>query len=268
MKTIGVIPARYASSRFPGKPLADINGKPMIWWVYSRSINCARLSKVFVATDDKRISSVCAKLDIPFIMTGEHYTAANRIWEVSENIKADFYISINGDEPLIEPNFIEAAVLEKIPQNIEFGTNIITNTNDAVQVMDPSNIKVVFDNQMNALYMSRSPIPFPFKSVDFHYYKHIGILGYNKKMLDFYHISVPGKFESIEGIDTLRFIDYNKTLKFIYVPNCNSLSVDEPKDLEYVKQYLPPPPHIECKWIRIIFVLFTIIICPEKRFWK
>jgi len=101
--------------------------------------------------------------------------------------------------------------------------------------MDPSNIKVIFDDQMNALYMSRSPIPYPYKSIDFRYYKHVGILGYNKKMLDFYHNSVPGRFESIEGIDTLRFIDYGKTLKFIYIPSYGSLSVDTPKDLERVR---------------------------------
>jgi 3-deoxy-manno-octulosonate cytidylyltransferase (CMP-KDO synthetase) len=240
MKILGVIPARYGSSRFPGKPLADIHGKPMIWWVYSRSVSCGKLTDVFVATDDERISSTCTELGISFVMTGEHRTAADRMWEVSENVNADFYICINGDEPLIDPDVIGAAVPEQIPQGVEFGTNIITDTNDAAHVLDASNIKVVFDDQMNALYMSRSPVPYPFKTVNFPYYKHVGVLGYNKKMLDFYHTSTPGRFESVEGIDTLRFIDYGKTLKFIYVPNCGTLSVDEPKDLEYVKAKLLP----------------------------
>ncbi|WP_202107655.1 cytidylyltransferase domain-containing protein [Succinivibrio dextrinosolvens] len=91
--------------------------------------------------------------------------------------------------------------------------------------MDPSNIKMVFDDQLNALYMSRNPIPFPFKSLNFKYYKHVGIIGYNKKMLDFYKSCQPGTFEKIEGIDTLRFLDYGKQLKLSIVHNCHSLSV-------------------------------------------
>ena len=104
--------------------------------------------------------------------------------------------------------------------------------------LDPSNIKVTFDNEMNALYMSRTPIPYPFKSINFDYYKHVGIIGYNKKMLDFYANSVPGRFEKIEGIDTMRFIDYGKKLKFICVENCESLSVDTEQDLEEVRKLI------------------------------
>lgn len=104
--------------------------------------------------------------------------------------------------------------------------------------MDSSNIKVVFDAEMNAMYMSRNPIPYPYKSVNFEYYKHVGIIGYNKKMLEFYAKSKPGRFEVIEGIDTLRFIDYGKQLKLIYVPHCFSFSVDTEKDLEIVRERL------------------------------
>ena len=103
---------------------------------------------------------------------------------------------------------------------------------------DPANIKVVFDEKFRALYMSRTPIPYPFKSIEFEYYKHVGILGYNKKMLDFYRDSVPGRFERIEGIDTLRFIDYGKRLQFIEVEHCRTLSVDTPKDLERVRKIM------------------------------
>lgn len=235
MKIVGIIPARFGSTRLPGKPLKDILGYPMIWWVYKRVSTIEKLDEVYVATDDERIKKVCEENDIPAIMTAStHKTAAHRLQEVSDTIKADFYLQINGDEPLINRMAITAAIPDEVPQDIEFGTNIITEMNDPAQVMDASNIKMVFDEQMNALYMSRTPIPYPFKVIDFRYYKHIGIIGYNKKMLDFYKNSVPGRFELIEGIDTLRFLDYGKQLKLSLVPECHSLSVDTEKDLDMI----------------------------------
>lgn len=235
MKVIGVIPARFASSRMPGKPLADICGHPMIWWVYKRVCTVKELDEVYVATDDERIKAVCEENNIPVVMTANtHRTAAHRLQEVSETIKADFYVQLNGDEPLINTEAIAAVIPEYVPQDIEFGTNIITEISDPAQLMDASNIKIVFDDNMNALYMSRTPIPYPFKAIDFKYYKHVGIIGYNKKMLDFYKITQPGRFETIEGIDTLRFLDYGKQLKLSLVQSCHSLSVDTEKDLEMV----------------------------------
>ena len=143
-------------------------------------------------------------------------------------------MGINGDEPLIDPASIDASVPDEIPQDRPFGTNIITKMHEPSQVMDPSNIKMVFDDQMNALYMSRTAIPFPFDAIDFQYYKHVGVIGYNKLMLDFYRDSQPGTFERIEGIVTLRFLDYGKQLKLIEMENLNILSVDTPKDLEEI----------------------------------
>lgn len=235
MKVVGIIPARYASTRLPGKPLKDILGHPMIWWVYHRVCSVKKLDAVYVATDDPRIQEVCQMHNIPVIMTANtHPAAAHRLQEVSEKIQADFYLQLNGDEPLINTQAIEAAIPDWVPQDVEFGTNIITDMTDPAQVMDPSNIKMVFNADMDALYMSRTPIPYPFKALDYRYYKHVGIIGYNKKMLDFYKNSTPGRFETIEGIDTLRFLDYGKQLKLSYVPNCHSLSVDTEKDLQMV----------------------------------
>ena len=239
MKVVGIIPARYGSTRLPGKPLMDICGHPMIWWVYERVKSVKELDEIYVATDDVRIENVCKENNIPVVMTSTaHKTGAHRLQEVSETISADFYVQLNGDEPLINCNAIRAAIPKDVPQDIEFGTNIITNISEPSQVIDSSNIKMVFDSEYNALYMSRTPIPYPFKAIDFKYYKHVGIIGYNKKMLDFYKNSVPGKFELIEGIDTLRFLDYGKTLKLVYVENCESLSVDTEKDLNMVRQMI------------------------------
>ena len=239
MKIVGIIPARYGSTRLPGKPLKDICGHPMIWWVYERVRSVEKLDEVFVATDDERIETACKKMNIPVVMTSNtHRAAAHRLQEVSETIHSDFYVQLNGDEPLINTDAIAAAIPDYVPQEVEFGTNIITEMNDPTQVMDPSNIKMVFDDQMNALYMSRTPIPYPFKSLDFKYYKHVGIIGYNKKMLDFYKNTEPGRFEIIEGIDTLRFLDYGKQLKLSLVQSCHSLSVDTEKDLEEVRRMI------------------------------
>lgn len=235
MKVVGIIPARYASTRLPGKPLKDILGYPMIWWVYKRVRSVKQLDEIYVATDDDRIKNICDKYEIPVIMTSpDHPNGAMRLQEVSESVRADFYVQLNGDEPLINTDAIIAAIPEVCPQDVEFGTNIITQIDDPVQVLDASNIKMVFDDRMNALYMSRTPIPYPFKSIDFKYYKHVGIIGYNKMMLDFYKNSKPGRFEQIEGIDTLRFLDYGKQLKLSLVPDCHSLSVDTQKDLDMV----------------------------------
>lgn len=239
MKIVGIIPARYGSTRLIGKPLRDILGKPMIWWVFQRVKKVKELNEIYIATDDERIKSICEKYNMPVVMTSDtHRTAADRLQEVSEIIDADLYLQLNGDEPLINTDAIIAAIPECIPQEIEFGTNVITEMIDPGQVMDSSNIKVVFDENMNALYMSRTPIPYPFKSIDFKYYKHVGIIGYNKKMLDFYKNTKPGRFERIEGIDTLRFIDYGKQLKLSIVEGCHSLSVDTEKDLEIVTRMI------------------------------
>ena len=235
MHIIGVIPARFGSTRFPGKPLADILGRPMIWWVYNRVKQVQALDDIYVATDNENIVEVCNKYKIPSIMTkANHREAANRLQEVSEQIKADFYIQINGDEPLINTDLISLAIPDFIPQDKEFGTNVITKIHNPVEVIDPTNIKVVFDKNMQMSYMSRTPIPYPYKMIKFDYYKHVGIIGYNKKMLDFYVSTPPGELELIEGIATLRFIDYNKQLLVVEAENVESLSVDTPKDLEKV----------------------------------
>jgi 3-deoxy-manno-octulosonate cytidylyltransferase (CMP-KDO synthetase) len=239
MRTVAVIPSRYGSTRLPGKPLVDICGKPMVWWVYQRICEIKEIEEVYVATDDARIYRICEEYGMPVIMTQSvHKTAANRLWEVSQQVMADFYLQINGDEPLINVDAVKAAIIQEVPQDIEFGTNIMTKVRNTAQLMDSSNIKVIFDCQMRAVYMSRIPIPYPNSTIDFDYYKHVGIIGYNKKMLDFYACSKPGRFEMIEGIDTLRFIDYGKTLQMVPVEYCESLSVDTEKDLEEVRKII------------------------------
>lgn len=238
-KVIGVIASRYGSSRLPGKAIKDICGRPMVWWVYQSVARSKALEELYVATDDERIEAVCKSFGIPVIMTSDvHREAANRLHEVSEKIKADFYIQINGDEPLLDPQYVEAAIPGEIPLDREFGTHLITKMRDPAEVIDASNIKVVFDDQYHATYFSRTPIPYPYRSIEFQYYKHIGIIGYNKKMLDFYAQKEPGRFEQIEGIATMRFTDYGKTLLCIEVDDNDGLSVDTQMDLDHVRKVM------------------------------
>ena len=238
MRIIGVIPARYESTRFPGKPLADICGKPMIWWVYQQVKKVQKLSEVYVATDDERIVKTCELYDIKTIMTSsEHKTVFSRVCEVAKKNDADFYVIINGDEPLIDYKNIEKVIPDTY-QYEEIVTNIITQITDPVEVNDISNIKVVFDKENRALYMSRTPVPFPNKRIDFQYWKHVGITGMSASIIKNYDKMPIGNFESIEGIDHLRFIDNGNLMYFIKIDNIKSLSVDTPKDLEKVRQII------------------------------
>jgi len=233
MKVIGVIPARYNSSRFQGKPLADIHGKPMVWWVYQQANKVKEFNKVVIATDDERIKAACEALSMDYVMTGDnHKTMSSRIHEVSEKIVSDVYVVVNGDEPLIDP----AAIKAVIPDDLEgfYASNIMSAIKDPTEAIDITNIKVIVAKDGHALYMTRSPAPYPKSTLDFKYYKHLGVVAYSKQALDFYASTEIGYNESIEDIDYLRFIENRKPFKMIEVDTV-SISVDTTKDLAYVR---------------------------------
>ena len=234
MKVIACIPARYSSSRFPAKPLADICGKPMIWWVYNQVKRVKRIDEVYVATDDERIFEKCEELDINVVMTGDnHGTSTERVYEVAQKIPSDLYVVINGDEPLIDPNVIDKIIpTENIPADF-YVSNIMTEIKSPVQAVDFTNIKVVTDEESNALFFSRSPIPYPKSSVDYKYYKHVGVLIYDINALKFFAETPKGYNEKIEDVNELRFVEHGKKIKMVEA-DAHSLSVDTPKDLEFV----------------------------------
>lgn len=235
MKIIAIIPARYQSSRFPGKPLADLCGKPMIWWVYNQVKKVCEIDEVYVATDDDRISTVCAEHSINFVMTSStHKTSTERVNEVAHKIEADLYIVINGDEPLIDPEIVRKIIPTNKISTDFYVSNLMTEIFRPSEVVDFTNIKVVTDEEGNALFMSRSPIPYPKASIEYKYYKHVGVLIYSKSALEFFASTDKGENEKIEDINELRFIEHGKKLKMVEVV-AHSLSVDTPKDLEYVK---------------------------------
>lgn len=239
MKIIAVIPARYKSTRFPGKPLADICGKPMVWWVYQQVKKVKEISDVYVATDDERIAQVCIENDIKHIMTSDnHATSTERLYEVAQKINADLYICINGDEPLIEPDVIRAIIPAERPDDFYVG-NLMTIIHDPVEAIDFTNIKVVTGENGNALFMSRNPIPYPKSSMKYNYYKHVGVLIYTLSALKFFVETPKGKNEIIEDINELRFIEHDMPLHMIEV-DAKTLSVDTPKDLEKVRIMVRP----------------------------
>ena len=241
MRIVSVIPARYNSSRFPGKPLADICGKPMIWWVYHQVKKTSRISDVIVATDDERIAETCSQYNMNYVMTSSnHETSTQRLFEVAQKVEADYYVCINGDEPLIEPTVIEAILPtedELVHQDDYYVANLMTTMKNPVEVVDNTNIKVVVDKDNYALYMSRNAIPYPRSSLNFEYKKHLGVLIYNLNALKFFSETPKNTLEKIEDINELRFMENGIKLKMIEV-NANTLSVDTPKDLEKVVSML------------------------------
>ncbi len=237
MKIVGVIPARYESTRFPGKPLADICGKPMIWWVYNQVKNVRELSEIFVATDDIRIKNECDKYGVSVLMTrNNHPNHISRVQEVSDKIKADIYVCINGDEPLIDVDSIVKVILAASTERNFFTGAYRVLTNPA-ETIDIGNIKIVTNASGKALYLSRQPIPAPKNSLFFEYKKYVGIECFTKESLDFFVNTSMGVLENVEDIDHLRFLENNKELKFVEVSS-ESISVDTKKDLEKVREII------------------------------
>ena len=238
LKIVAVIPARYESSRFPGKPLADICGKPMVWWVYQQAKKVPELSEVYVATDDERIETVCKQYDMNVIMTSKsHPTGTDRVAEVAEKIQADLYVNIQGDEPLVAPGAISKCIMPFLyDKNLSVST-IMTKINNPNDLLDPNVVKILTNKNNEVIYISRSPIPYLFGNTNCLYYEHIGVYAIKPKALNFYHNSPREKIEKMENIELLRFIENQ------YKINCTdvdyeSISVDTPKDLDRVREIM------------------------------
>lgn len=238
MKVIGVIPARYSSSRLPGKPLADICGKPMIWWVYNQVNQVKEFAEVYIATDDERISGVCAQYGMPVLMTRtDTPNHIHRIWEVTEMIDADYYISVNGDEPLISPDNIRQAFPSEVIKDRPFFQSVYRKMEDPAEVMDSANVKIVLNKNGVCMYQSRTPIPYPKGSLMFTYKKAIGIECFNKLALDAFVQAPMAVNEKIEDIDHIRFLENGIPIYYKEIKS-ESLSVDTKNDLEKVRMII------------------------------
>ena len=237
MKIIGVIPARYQSSRMPGKPIADILGKPMIWWVYQQVKKNKKFTEVVVATDDERIADECKKYNMNYLMTSvNHDTPTSRLYEVSTRIDADLYMLIMGDEPLVDERSFSLVIPDSFDGGYYVGalTNILPNP---TEVIDFSNQKVVTNAKRETLLISRSPIPYPKGTLDFQYEKVTGVQIFSKMALEFYNNTSKSILEKAEENDLMRFVENGIPVKMT-ISNYKTISVDTPKDLEKVREIL------------------------------
>lgn len=235
-KIVAVIPARYGSSRFEGKPLAMIEGRPMVEWVARRVAQSSRIDEVIVAVDDPRVEAACLEAGIRCLMTrSDHGTSTERLNEVADHIPADLYIAVNGDEPLIDHRMIERVIPESWPVDTPYAANLTSKLSSPAEVVDPTNIKVVWRPDGHAVYFSRSPVPYPKGTLDIDYFKHIGVIAYNRKALRFFAETPKGPIERAEDINELRFVEHNVPLLMIVVEASTGISVDTPKDLEHVR---------------------------------
>ncbi len=231
----GIIPARYESKRFPGKPLADILGKPMIVHVFERARQCERLSSVSLATDDDRIRFVAQKWDIPVVMTNtNHPSGTDRIMEAALklNLPPDsVVVNIQGDEPALEPDMLAQLVCPFKAADVQVTT--LARKISTTEVKNPDLVKVVFAADGRALYFSRSPIPHHWKEQGINYYGHIGIYAFRMMVLEKFIALDQSRLEVTEKLEQLRLLENNIAIHIVTTdhPTCG---VDRPEDIETV----------------------------------
>ncbi|MEU6285166.1 3-deoxy-manno-octulosonate cytidylyltransferase [Streptomyces sp. NPDC047028] len=227
---IAVIPCRWGASRFPGKPLAQLGEKPLLWHVHQRCLEAKRLDGVVVATDDERIEETCHRLDIECMRTGDHLTGTDRVAECAERLPADAYINVQGDEPFISPTAIDA--ISQAMEHLAPGThavNAYTKLDDPGAVLDHNVVKVVVDAEHNALMFSRQPIPYP-RGDRPRYRRQLGLYGFTGAALKMFKHLPQGPLERTEGVEMLRFIEHGHGVRMIGVVD-EGLAVDTPEDL-------------------------------------
>jgi len=231
-QAVGIIPARYGSRRFPGKPLAAILGKPMLQWVYERACSARSLSRVIIATDDERILSASKAFGAEAIKTSTSIVSGTeRAAEVARDIDSQIIINIQGDEPLIKAEMIDSLVEALKEDSLPMAT-LVLKTRDLTLHKDKNIVKVVIDEQGFALYFSRSPIPF--QASDY-FWQHIGIYGYQKTFLLRFSRLPASRLEKAEDLEQLRVLENGFRIKAIETLH-SSLSVDTPEDIIKVEK--------------------------------
>ena len=242
MKIFAFIPAGYQSTRFPGKPLARIAGKPMIQHVYERAISCPELSDVYVATDDERISTYVHEFGGKAVMTEKtHRSGTDRISEAARKMgleREDLIVNIQGDQPVFHSSIVSRLVKPLVEDRSIPMTTLKYRITDENDVQNPNYVKVITDRQGFALYFSRSPIPFyrDDKSKKVHY-KHLGFYGFRMDFLIQFTRLSEGMLESAEKLEQLRALEYGFKIKVLETP-FDSIEVDVPGDIKKVEEIL------------------------------
>jgi len=252
LKILAVIPARYGSTRLFAKPLALINNKPMIQWVYENVKNCSLIDKVVVATDDKRIFEIVKRFGGEVMMTSKnHKSGSDRVAEVAKKIYSDIVVNVQGDEPMISSYILKKVITEFFKNRFLNVVTPICRIEYFSELFDPNFVKVVVDKNNFALYFSRSVIPFVrgefnitqqnfvvknedvIKKINF--YRHIGVYAYKRNFL-FKFLSLPQtKLEKIEKLEQLRILEHGYKIKTVLVDEY-PISVDTEEDLKRVRK--------------------------------
>jgi 3-deoxy-manno-octulosonate cytidylyltransferase (CMP-KDO synthetase) len=227
-----IIPARYASTRFPGKPLAQIHGKPMFWHVYQNARQCEQLADVVLATDDERIAQAAKALNVKTVMTlKDHQSGTDRVFEAACQLKLpkdSVIVNIQGDEPALHPKMIAALVAPFSDPAVKVTT--LAHQIDAPGAQNPDQVKVVLAQNKDALYFSRAPIPCPRGGEKGQFYGHIGIYAFRFNTLKRF-VSLPcGKIEKIEKLEQLRLLENNIPV-CVVITKHKSIGVDRPEDI-------------------------------------
>jgi 3-deoxy-manno-octulosonate cytidylyltransferase (CMP-KDO synthetase) len=253
MKISAVIPARYGSTRFEGKPLADILGKPMIQYVYEGVCQSKLIDEVIVATDDQRIFEAVRNFGGRAVMTSpDHSTGTDRVAEVAQKLRSEIIVNVQGDEPLIKGTIIDKAIRPLLKEDSLSMSTLMTRIEEVKDWLNPHIVKVVADQKGFALYFSRSPIPFPrdlhierLESNPFatkrplpkRVFKHIGVYVYRREFLLRYSKMKPTPLEKLEKLEQLRALENGYRIKLTAV-NYEPLSVDIPEDIQKVINFL------------------------------
>ena len=235
----GIIPARYQSSRFPGKALAEIAGRPMLWHVFNQARQCPELSSVVLATDDERIRSVAEKHEIPVVMTrADHPSGTDRVLEAATkmNLPVDaVVVNIQGDEPALEPAML-AELVRPFSQS-EVMVTTLARKIDAREAASPDQVKVVLAQNSTALYFSRSPIPFHRDAPNETYYGHIGLYAFRMPALEKFVSLDQSRLEVTEKLEQLRLLENNIPLHIVLTEH-QSIGVDRPEDIQIVEEII------------------------------
>ena len=241
---VAIIPARWRSNRFPGKPLALIAGKPMIQHVVERAMQVPLLSRVAVATDDERIAAAVAAFGGEVVLTrSDHVSGTDRLAEATDLLglaEHDVVVNIQGDQPLFPPEVVEQVARPLIDDPTLPMSTLIYKIIRPEEITDPNHVKTVFDRNGNALYFSRSPIPFqrnPEEPVSPTYYKHLGFYAYRKGFLRNF-VSLPeGEWERFEKLEQLRALEYGYRIRVVLTEH-DSIEVDTPQDALRVEEMI------------------------------
>jgi len=240
MKSIVVIPARFKSSRFPGKPLVKLLGKPMVQWVAELSARAVGSQNVYIATDDIQIESAVTEMGYQVVMTSEQcLTGTDRLAEVAEKVEADIYINVQGDEPLVEPEDILKVIKEKMahPSDVINGYAVIGSNEDPHSINIP---KVIFTEDKRLVYMSRQALPGfkEEKNAPQEYYKQVCIYAFNREeLLTYGELGRKSTLEHSEDIEIIRFLEWGQRIRLVQTKP-GSLAVDVPEDVAKVEKAL------------------------------